>query len=466
MNTHLEYQRNLFDIVCSNPALAANVRANQTEKPAARGKVCIIGAGVSGIATAHALAKAMVPFDWFEAGSEAGGLWRHNNDSGLSAVYSSLITNTSAPLMTLFGYPMPSQKTGYLTHTEVVEYLDAFVDQSGLRLHLTTGSRITRVTPQAGQFQVDIRDRSGEIRTNLYRAVVVANGRNWSPERPQLHGFTGRSLHAFEYRTPYIFEDQRVLVAGFGNSGADIACDAARTARRVVLATRGGGSLLSRYVGGKPRDQYKGRSWYYRLPRPMRSQLSRLFLSRSDLSVKVRAALGGRYRSPSKPPVINDDIAALIDADRVVVRPAVAEANGGTIQFTDGAREDFDVLVWATGYKTAYPFFDPELLARNDNFVDRLLRVVAPREPGLFFVGHAAVVGPVFPAIEQQALWVADLLAGRCALPGNRLAARAASESKRAARMFTNISRREDAVESYPYVLALKRQRSHASARR
>jgi dimethylaniline monooxygenase (N-oxide forming) len=127
----LEDQRNLLDIVCSNTALAANVRANQTETPAARGKVCIIGAGVSGIATAHALAKATVQFDWFEAGADAGGLWRYNNDSGLSAVYSSLITNTSAPLMTLFGYPMPSQKTGYLTHTEVVEYLDAFVDQSG-----------------------------------------------------------------------------------------------------------------------------------------------------------------------------------------------------------------------------------------------------------------------------------------------------------------------------------------------
>lgn len=295
---------------------------------------------------------------------------------------------------------------------------------------------------------------------------MVANGRNWSPDGPRLHGFTGRALHAFEYRTPDIFEEQRVLVAGFGNSGADIACDAARATRRVVLATRGGGSLLSRYVGGKPRDQYKGRSWFYRLPRPLRSQLSRLLLSGSELSAKVRAALGPKYRSPSKPPVINDNIGALIDTDRVVVRPSIAEANGKTILFSDGAREDFDVLVWVTGYKTAHPFFDPELLARNDNFVDRLLRVVAPREPGLFFVGHAAVVGPVFPAIEQQALWVADLLAERCALPVNRLAAKAARESTRAARIFTSISRGEDAVEYYPYVLALKRQRSQSSAKR
>lgn len=443
--------------------IAATVRTNRTETPAEGNKVCIIGAGVSGIATAYAFAKAAVPFDWFEAGSEAGGLWRYNNDSGLSAVYSSLISNTSAPLMTLFGYPMPSGKSGYLTHAEVVEYLDAFVDQSGLRPRLTSNSWITRVLPEAGHFQVDIRDRSGEIRGTVYRAVVVANGRNWSPDRPQLSGFTGHTLHAFEYRTPDIFREQRVVVAGFGNSGADIACDAARTARRVVLATRGGGLLLSRYARGKPRDQHKSRSWFYRLPRPLRSQLSRLFLSKSELSAKARAALAGKYRAPSKPPVINDHIAALIDADRIMVRPAIAEADGKTILFAGGAREEFDVLVWATGYKTAYPFFDPEVLARNDNFVDRFQRVVAPREPGLFFVGHAAIVGPVFPVIEQQALWVAELLAGRCPLPVNALAAKAARESKVAAGMFTGISRGEDAVESYPYVLALRRQRANAT---
>ncbi len=97
-----------------------------------------------------------------------------------------------------------------------MEYLDAFVDQSGLRPRLTSNSWITRVLPEAGHFQVDIRDRSGEIRGTVYRAVVVANGRNWSPDRPQLSGFTGHTLHAFEYRTPDIFREQRVVVAGFG----------------------------------------------------------------------------------------------------------------------------------------------------------------------------------------------------------------------------------------------------------
>ena len=427
-------------------------------------KVCIIGAGVGGIAVAYALSKAGVAFDWFEGGSQAGGLWRYNNDSGLSAMYSSLITNTSAPQMTLFGYPMPAEKTGYLTHLEVVQYLEAFLDHAGLRHSLTTSTWVTRVIPQAGGLG-DIGHRSGETTTRIYRAIVVANGRSWAPGFSSLPGFNGCTLHSFNYRTPDVFQDQRVVVAGFGNSGADIACDAAATARRVVLSTRGGGQLLSRYIGGKPRDQHKDRSWYYRLPVPLRRLLGRVLLLRRGLSDKARAALEGRSRFRSKPPVINDNIAGLIDADRITVRPAIAEASGKTIRFADGSQEDFDVLVWATGYTTKFPFFDREMLERNDNFIHRFLRVVAPQEPGLFFVGHAAVVGPVFPVLEQQALWIADLLTERCILPQGKLSAFARQESRGAVRLFPEMSRGEDSVEAYPYIYAVKRERARTAER-
>ncbi len=146
-----------------------------------------------------------------------------------------------------------------------------------------------------------------------------------------------------------------------------------------------------------------------------------------------------------------------------MVRPAIAEADGKTILFAGGAREEFDVLVWQPAIKPRIPSSIPKCWRGMTNSVDRFQRVVAPREPGLFFVGHAAIVGPVFPVIEQQALWVAELLAGRCPLPVNALAAKAARESKVAAGMFTGISRGEDAVESYPYVLALRRQRANAT---
>ena len=48
----------------------------------ARGPVCVIGAGSSGLAACQALHTRGIPFDCFEAGSDVGGNWRYNNDSG------------------------------------------------------------------------------------------------------------------------------------------------------------------------------------------------------------------------------------------------------------------------------------------------------------------------------------------------------------------------------------------------
>ena len=48
-------------------------------------RACIIGAGSSGIASCQVLYARGIPFDCFEAGSEVGGNWRYDNDSGMSS---------------------------------------------------------------------------------------------------------------------------------------------------------------------------------------------------------------------------------------------------------------------------------------------------------------------------------------------------------------------------------------------
>jgi cation diffusion facilitator CzcD-associated flavoprotein CzcO len=421
-------------------------------------RVCIVGAGVSGLATAYALQRLGVSFDCFEAGSQACGLWRYQNDSGMSAVYSSLKTNTSAPNMTLFGYELPELGRDYLTHRQVVTYLESFVDRSGLRPHLTLATRVTSVEPEGAGFRVEAASRSGRVFAGYYDAVVIAHGRNWSPEIPRLPGsFTGRFLHALEYKTPEILEGQRVVVMGFGNTGADIAVDAAACASQVILSTQSGGHLSFRYSHGRPVDQIR-KSWANRLPHFVRRELARLRLRRRGLSQKVTESLeqGARFRG--KPPVINDNIAALIDSGAIEVCRQIVRTDGRAVHFADGSQAEADVIIAATGYATCYPFFSQGMMQRNENFRDRYWRVVAPGQPGLYFVGHAAVVGPVFPVLEEQARWVAGLVAGRCKLPAKeRMWRIARRQSARNARICCQATRGEDTVEAYPYIAALKR---------
>ena len=77
--------------------------------PAAdRPRVCIVGAGSSGIAAAQVLDARGIDFDCFEMGSDIGGNWRYGNDNGVSSAYRSLHINTSRQAMEYATYPMPA----------------------------------------------------------------------------------------------------------------------------------------------------------------------------------------------------------------------------------------------------------------------------------------------------------------------------------------------------------------------
>jgi dimethylaniline monooxygenase (N-oxide forming) len=439
----------------------------EIRKPMKLKKVCIIGAGAAGIASANAISRAGLAFDWFEAGSQLGGIWRYGNDTG-SSVYASLMTNTSQVNMEWFGYPMPKRTNDYLTHVQVLDYLATFVAHASLENKITFSTRVSSVEPlPEGGFRVTVKNASGAYATFEYAAVVVSVGCHSKPKWPKIPGvFNGRIIHASEYRTPHVFADQRVVVAGFGASGVDITCDASEVAKSVTLSTRSGGYVLPRYVEGKPRDE-SSRPWVAVAPRSIRKQMWRMMLMRRTVSPKVRAALESRAVPLAKPAVINDRLADLIDKDRVVVKPAIQNFEVDRVIFADGTRVVCDLLVCATGYEVAYPFFSSEIAEQNGSFLDRYLRVIPPNQPNLYFVGAISVVGPFFPTLERQATWVADLLSGKSNLTNAvKMRQLAAKESRRASLSYTDAGRGGDTVEYHSYIRALKREQAAGQIRR
>jgi dimethylaniline monooxygenase (N-oxide forming) len=417
--------------------------------------VCIIGAGASGIATAAALSRAGLAFDWFEQGSQPGGLWRYGNDSG-SSVYASLISNTARCNLEWFGYET-SAPNDYLKHPEVLEYLTAFLAHAQLNDKVTTATRVTKIEPAAqGRFRVEAERRGAEQLHREYAAVVVANGRHSSPKWPDIPGLDRvAAMHANEYRTPEIFAGKRVVVAGFGASGVDIASDAAGVARSVILASRGGGILVPRYYNGQPGDA-PPRSWLYRIPFSVRKQLRRRSLKKRPVSEKIRSLLERDSRVYDKPVIISDRLPPLIEADQVLIRPGIARAEDHAVVFEDGTRADCDLLVLATGYRTAYPFFSAEVLAQNGGFSDRYLRVIPAAQPNLYFAGQLTVPGPYWRIFEKQALWIADLVSGRCLSPQpEKLRRLAARDSKIGRKRFPDATQPQDTVDYHCYMRAL-----------
>jgi hypothetical protein len=288
---------------------------------------------------------------------------------------------------------------------------------------------------------------------------VVCNGHHWQPKLPRFPGrFDGESLHSRTYRSCESLRDKNVLIVGIGNSGADIACDAAPVARRTLLASRRGAHVIPRHLFGRPTDSFVT-SLGSRLP---------LALQRAFYAVLLRLARGPqeRYGLPPPPtrllsehPTLSSNLLPLIGEGKVVPKPNVERLDGDRVRFVDGSEEQVDLIVYATGYRICFPFLAPDLFASEGNEVDLYGRVVDLDHPGLFFIGLIQPLGAIMPLAELQARWVAGLLSGRLRLPGRKEMERWIDRDRKALdRRYVRSTRHTIQVDFFPYRRFVERQ--------
>jgi dimethylaniline monooxygenase (N-oxide forming) len=232
-------------------------------------KVCIVGAGSSGLTACQVLGARGIAFDCFEKGSMIGGNWRYENDNGTSAAYRSLHINSARKLMSYKAFPMPGDYPDYPSHWQVAKYFDDYAERFGLSKRIQFRTEVLSVEPVAGaggpngaappvdgEWEVTVEGPDGR-RTERYRAAIVANGHHWRPRWPEppfpgAEEFDGEQMHAHDYREPDVLEGKRVLVLGIGNSAVDIAVESSRIAEKTFLAMRRGAYVLPKFLGGKP----------------------------------------------------------------------------------------------------------------------------------------------------------------------------------------------------------------------
>src|SRR5438445_48181 len=82
-------------------------------------------------------------------------------------------------------------------------------------------------------------------------------GGNWDPNMPEIKGtFSGEIRHSVTYKSAGEFAGKRVMIVGAGNSGADIACDAASNAKQAFISMRRGYHFIPKHVFGMPADEF------------------------------------------------------------------------------------------------------------------------------------------------------------------------------------------------------------------
>lgn len=431
-------------------------------------RICTIGAGAAGLPVVKALADAGLSFDAFEQSSVVGGLWVYDNPGGPSAAYRSLHINTSRDRMAYADLPMPRDWPDFLHHSLVARYLSDYADAFDLRRRITFGTRVERAVRAGSGWSVSL--STGE--TRAYDVLIVANGHHWSPRGPDPAPpgrFDGPQLHSHAYRdptTPLDLRGRRVLVVGFGNSAMDLAVELGdrTTAAKVLLSVRRGGWVVPRYLFGRPLDTFTAANV---LPVPVRDRA---------LTALLRFAVGrpDRYGLPRPDhgvlgahPTISGEILGRLGAGDVTVKPGVAALLPDAVRFTDGTVEPVDAILWCTGYRIAFPFFDPAYLdPGDDNELSLFWNVWRPEDPSVAFVGLVQPLGAVQPIAERQAKLVADWLTGRYALPTPAaMARRAASDRARTRRRYLASKRHTIQVDFDDYQAGLLREWARGRAR-
>jgi cation diffusion facilitator CzcD-associated flavoprotein CzcO len=263
-------------------------------------RYCIVGAGASGLTVAKNFLAAGIAFDCLERNADIGGTW--NFGQAGSAVYQSTHLISSKALTEYTDFPIPEDFPEFISHEQALAYLRAYAHAFGLLERIEFNVEIASIVPdEAAPTEFGPKEKpsegtptdssspsflvtvsSGEVRR--YRGVVIANGHNWDARWPTFPGhFSGTILHSSQYKTSDVLRGKRVLVIGGGNSGCDIACEAAQHAAKTFHSLRRGYHYLPKFLFGFPIDRCGERLLRWRLP---------LWLRRFVTGRMVKIALG------------------------------------------------------------------------------------------------------------------------------------------------------------------------------
>jgi len=367
-------------------------------------RYCLVGAGPAGLVMARTLLAEGVPFDWFERQGDVGGIWTMD-DPG-SPMYSSAHFISSRYTSGFVGYLMPDDYPDYPSWEQVRDYIRSFARAYGLYDHVTLGVAVTKAEPlDLDRWRVTLSD--GQVRE--YDGLIAAPGVTWHPSFPDLPGaseFAGEIRHSSTYCRPQEFAGRRVLIIGAGNSGVDIACDAARSADAAYLSVRRGYRFLPKHVHGLPTDAVLTGV----IDPPRGVSLSGEPAALVDALVGDLTRLGlpaPDHDLLQSHPIMNSQVLHCLQHGDLIAKPDVECLTATGARFVDGSSAEVDLVLLATGYQYLLPFLDSSLLTWDRGRPGLYLNMCSRELDSLYVLGFIEFAGAAYQRFDEMAQVIA-----------------------------------------------------------
>jgi hypothetical protein len=373
-----------------------------------RKAVGIIGAGASGLGVARALRRSDIDFELIEATSHLGGNWQV--DGAAAKMYQSAHLISSKKNTQFIDFPMPADYPAYPRHDLFREYLENLAKASEIPQSTRFDSAVEAMTPEADGWRLRFRDGSEAS----YEMVVLCNGLLRKPVLPSIASSAEcESLHAVNYRSAEIFRGRRVLIVGGGNSGCDIAVDAAHTARAVFHSTRRGYHYMPKFIDGRPTQEWL-------MDESPKFADADAYWKHVERTFKLAGFRGEDYGLPAPDhpihachPIMNSQILFHVGHGDIAPKPDILAFKKDQVTFADQTTETVDLIVWATGYSVDIPFLDRSLFDWRKNIPSLFLRMVPAEFDNLLFVGYLNSPSGIGNLVNTMARFVTNYIKAR-----------------------------------------------------
>nr|XP_006816474.1 PREDICTED: dimethylaniline monooxygenase [N-oxide-forming] 2-like [Saccoglossus kowalevskii] len=325
-------------------------------------RVAIIGAGVAGLVSIKSCLEEGLEPVCFKRHDDIGGIWYYTEQlrkGQAAATYDSVVTNRSKEMSCFSDFPFPKEWPPFL---------------SRLRVH----------------------------------------DKPHFPSYPGLETFDGIKIHCNEYRDSSKVKSKRFLVVGAASTAGEVACELAKDdSIQVFLSMRHGTWVIPRIgVHCIPDDLWFSRSVVDK------AKISKQYIK--DYKIVGLQPLEPLNSTSSV--MINDDIQHRIMQGKLVSLTGIERFEANCVTLTDGSTlSDIDAVVFATGYKMAFPFLKNSLVFdKSDNLqlYKLLFPVAVQQQPDrMVLIGMFNPDGPIFSTIELQARWAVNVFIRRAKLP-------------------------------------------------
>ena len=253
-----------------------------------------------------------------------------------SGIYDHLFTNVPEDLMKFSSaQDITIDETGpgvnpyypFITHQQVLEHLRKFSDVNDLRPYIRFNSSVERLYKRGEEWvvvimQVDRKTGTEKWYSETFDAVMLANGRfnvPYIPKIPNLEIFRGKSnvenaiLHTKSFRNAEMFKDKKVLLVGSSISAVDILQYLIPQCREVWMSTNTKSVKAPIIDDGKPLTT----QWIHDI---------------------VNDTNAGYSKCSRIKRILKDGVGVQFEDDTVI--------------------NDFDSIIFATGYHLSYPFLE------------------------------------------------------------------------------------------------------------